>query len=198
MPATAVKKAKQIVVHEYYSRGREEMLVRRPQVDQTTPLGKQIRLQDAVRYSFAPDGRLSVAEGQDMLADGPLDPETMELTTQDAVAWLEAHPQRNVRFWEEGKEPDRPLPTEEDFLAEVTAATAGLQVEPLQELLEAERASHARPVLLKAAERAIDQVEKITAEMAVQQARADAELAAADGANPPAVIVDVGGKAAKR
>jgi hypothetical protein len=170
MSATAVKKQKKIVVHEYYARGREETLVRRPQVDQQTPLGRQIRLQDAVRYSFAPDGRLSVAEGQDMLADGPLDPETMEPTMQDAVAWLESHSLRNVRFWEEGKEPDRPLPTEEDFLEAVTAATAGLQVEPLQELLEAERGSHARPVLLKAAERAVDQVEKITATMAEQAA----------------------------
>lgn len=176
MPATA----EQVEVAQFYSRGREEMLVRRPQIDTPTMTGGSMRVQNPVRYSFAPNGRLSLRPGQDMLPDGPPDPETGEPSMQDAIAWLTEgfdnrdgtfgpHPQFNVRVWREGHEPDRPRPLEGDFLAEVTAAAAGLQVEPIRELLEAEVAGHNRPVLVKAAENAIAQVEQMTAALAERE-----------------------------
>lgn len=151
MPATATE----IQTHSFYSRGRNERLVRQPQVMTETPLGRQIKLQDAVRYDFAPDGRLEIREGRDPIADGPLDPATGEPTVQDALAWLTAHPLINTRFWHEGHEPDRLLPTEDDFMAILTDASAALESEPVQVALELERATHNRPLLVKSAERTL-------------------------------------------
>ncbi len=165
MPATAEK----IATHTFYSRGRMEKLVRQPQLDQETALGRRIRLQDAVRYDFAPDGRLTVREGQDPLADGPLDPATGEPTVQDAIAWLTAHDLFNTRFWWEGHEPDRLLPTEEDFVQTLTDASVQLRTEPISELLAEEQATHNRPQLVKMAQRALETIRATNAHLEQQQ-----------------------------
>lgn len=170
MPATVVR------TYTFNSRGDEERLVRRPKVVEETTLGRQITRQEALRYEFAPQGTLTVEEGQDVLLDGPLDPVTREPTAQDALSWLRGHDLFNVRFWEEGNEPDRPRPLEDDFLEEVTAAVAGLQVAPIQVLLDAERATHNRPLLVRAAERSIAQIEATLASIP----DADAEPAVGD------------------
>lgn len=149
-----------IKTHKFYSRGRLEKLVRQPQVDLPTAMGTLLRQQESVFYSFGPDGRLEVYEGQDVLADGPLDPETMQPTEQDAVAWLTAHPLLNTRFWHDGHEPDRPLPTEQDFFAECTQAVADLTLEPVQVLLAQELETHNRPLLVAAAEGALAQIQR--------------------------------------
>lgn len=149
MPATAIQ------THSFYSRGRNERLVRQPLLMQETPLGRQIKLQDAVRYDFAPDGRLEIHDGQDPIADGPLDPATGEPMVQDALAWLTTHPLINTRFWHEGHEPDRLLPTEDDFMATLTDASVALESEPVQVALDLERATHNRPLLVKSAERTL-------------------------------------------
>lgn len=161
-------------VHRFYSRGREERLVRQPKVMQETPLGRQIMLQGSVAYSFGPDGRLELREGQDMLADGPPGPDGQP-TMQDAVTWLTEgfqhpdghfgpHSQLNVRVWHEGHEPDRPLPTEDDFLDDVTSALQMLTPEPLAKLLQTERDTHNRTMLVKAAEGALRKIHETIAD----------------------------------
>lgn len=175
MPATAEKTQE----HKFYSRGRNERLIRQPLTMLQTAMGPQIKQQDRVDYDFAPDGRLTLRAGQDRRQDGPPDPETGELTWQDAVTWLTAgykdqhgdygpHPQLNVRVWHEGHEPDRPLPTEPDFMAIITDAAVELAEEPIVVALETERGSHNRPALVQAAERALEQVRAMSAKIAAQ------------------------------
>lgn len=163
--------ATQIKTYSFYSRGREERLIRQGEIKAPVgPLGTLQHLRDAVRYEFGPDGRLIVEEGQDILADGPRDPVTRQPTEQDALAWLRSHTQLNIRFWEEGAEPDRLLPTEEDFLEVVTEATITLNREVLLGLIAQERDSHGRPMLLKTAANALEQVDKMDAEIAAKAA----------------------------
>lgn len=189
MPATA----EQVKVHSFYSRGRNEKLIRQPMLMLETAAGRQIKQQDRVAYDFAPNGKLAVREGQDMLADGPIDPATGEPRMQDALTWLTSgykgvygdygpHPGLNVRFWHEGHEPDRPLPTENDFLELLTAHTITLDVAPIEVLLSQENETHKRPVLVGAAERALGQVRATLAELE----RREAEAAAPKGKPPPA------------
>jgi hypothetical protein len=156
--------AVEIKTHNFYSRGRAEKLIRQPAAETYTALGAKVPVQSSVYYDFAPDGRLEIREGQDMLPDGPVDPATGERTMQDAVAWLSSHPLLNTRFWHEGHEPGRPLPTEDDFLAIITDAAAALEREPIVVALEQERGSHNRPMLVKAAERALVRVDEKIAE----------------------------------
>lgn len=165
MPATAEK----VQTYRLYSRGRSEKLIRQPLLLLETATGRQIKQQDRVVYDFAPDGRLEVREGQDVLADGPVDPATGEPTEQDAVAWLMSHPLLNERFWVEGYEPGRPLPTERDFMAIVTQASALLQEKPIVGALEQEMATHNRPVLVAAAEDALEMIRATNAELAKQK-----------------------------
>lgn len=148
----------QVKTIDFYSRGDNELVYRRSPVSAFTPQGAQYTVADGVSYSFAPDGKLSLEAGQDLLPDGPVDPETREPTLRDAAAFLRAHRQFNIRFWEEGREPDRPLPTEKDFYAVVTRATAVLDPEPIEAALMQERETHNRTVLLEAAEGALDTI----------------------------------------
>jgi uncharacterized protein with von Willebrand factor type A (vWA) domain len=169
--------AQGVKVHTFYSRGRGEKLIRQPLLLAETALGRQIKQQERVAYDFAPDGRLEVYEGQDRLADGPLDPETMQPTVQDAVAWLTSHPLLNERFWHEGHEPGRLLPTEDDFLGLLAEHTALLQAEPIQVMLEQERSTHARSVLLGACERALAAIDATREALRREQEREAQEAA---------------------
>lgn len=164
----------QVKTHSFYSRGRNERLVRRAQGDPiTTPAGVPIQQPPPVRYEFAPAGRLDVREGQDKLQDGPWDPETGEPGWQDAVAWLTSHPLLNVRFWHEGHEPDRPLPTEADFMAVIMGAAADLDAERVQEALEQESASHNRPLLIATAQGTLERIQRTREEIEAAQAHAE-------------------------
>ena len=160
--------------HEFYSRGRHERLVRQPLLNIETALGRKVLQQSRVDYDFAPDGRLTVREGQDMLPDGPIDPDTGEPTMQDALAWLTAHPRLNDRFWHDGYEPGRLLPTESDFLAICTEGVADLLAEPVEVALQHERATHNRKLLVQTAEQSLAHI-----------ARKLAEYEAAQTAEPP-------------
>jgi hypothetical protein len=172
--------AQGVKTHKFYSRGRGEKLIRQPLTMIETALGRQIKQQERVAYDFAPDGRLEVYEGQDMLADGPVDPETLRPTEQDAVAWLTSHPLINERFWHEGHEPGRPLPTEEDFLGLLSQHTALLEAEPIVVMREQERETHARSVLLEACERALAAIDATREALRRQQEQEAQE--AAEGA----------------
>lgn len=174
--STAVES--KIETHEFYARGRNERLVRQPLLHVETALGRKIKQQDRIDYDFAPDGRLTVRDGQDLLPDGPIDPETGEPTMQDALAWLTSHPLCNTRFWREGHEPGRLLPTEEDFLAICTEAVADLKAEPIMVALEQERATHNRKLLVQTAERSLAAIERTLQAIAAQEPP--------EGAPPPA------------
>lgn len=82
------------------------------------------------------------------LPDGP-DGETLS-----TVDWLRLHGEFNVRFFEDGNEPDRQLPTEEDFMDRVNAASVALDVDAIADLLRQERESHNRPNLVTVADNA--------------------------------------------
>ena len=173
MSTTAVAGKK----HTFTSRGREERLVRRPLHITQDSFGQQHRQQEPVRYLFGPHGTLEVYEGQDLLPDGPpeFNPETgrMEPTVQDAVAWLDSHALLNTRFWHDGHEPGRLLPTEQDFMALVTDAAVTLAEEPLLVALEQEHATHKRPLLIQAAEGTLEKVRAMRAQIAEQEAAAE-------------------------
>lgn len=129
----------------YYSKHFNLVLVRRPKDEIINSL-RQIQVtQQPLRYSFAPEGRLVVRAGQDMLPDGPGG------EMQDVIAWLDSHVNVNISFFREGGEPDRALPTEKDFLATVNRALVARDVVALQEALAAEQGSHNRTVLVEAA-----------------------------------------------
>lgn len=157
MPATAQQQ--EVQTHSFYSRGRMERLVRQPLDFTELATGRRMRSQERVAYDFGPDGRLEIRDGQDILPDGPTDPETGEPTRQDALAWLMAHPLLNTRFWREGYEPGRPLPTENDFLELLTGHVIALEAAPIEVLLASERESHNRRLLIDAAQRALGQVQ---------------------------------------
>lgn len=149
-------KKKQI---EFYSRGRNFRVIRSHKNRVVTATGSQMDTNpDALTYEFGPHGRLTVHEGQDLRPDGAWDPETGERTMQDAATFLRSRPGFNRDFFEEGAELDRPLPTEKDFSAEVTAATLQLDIPALEGLLEQERATHNREALVDQAESALEQV----------------------------------------
>lgn len=173
MPATAT----QVKVHKFYAKGRLEKLVRQPEVVIPTAMGTLLKQQSSVSYSFAPNAHLEVYEGQDVLADGPLDPETLEPTRQDAVAWLTAHPLLNTRFWHDGYEPGRALPTEADFLAVCTQAVADLALEPVQAALAQELETHKRSLLVATAEDCIAHIQRKLDEYDAAQGQAPDEVA---------------------
>jgi hypothetical protein len=75
---------------------------------------------------------------------------------QDAVEYLRGHADYNLLFFEDGREPDRPLPEPRDFVAEVAKLTAAGDVEGLAALAERERSSHGRETLVQAAEAAVE------------------------------------------
>lgn len=166
--------ATEVKTHTFYSRGRNERLVRQPLVRTLTAIGTQSTVQTGVRYEFAPDGWLTVREGQDMLPDGPID-ENGQHTMQDAVAWLTSHPLFNTRFWKEGEEPDRLRPTENEFFDVVTKAAAELDPAPIVVALQRERDSHNRKVLVQAGERALEQIERTKADVDAKAAKLEAK-----------------------
>jgi hypothetical protein len=143
----------------FYSRGRNERLIRRPAVLVTDALGRQETRQEAYRIEFAPEGWYTATEGKAPMLDSEgwlaSDEELAERglpprgEPRDEVQALRSHKQFNVRFWEEGNEPDRARPLEEDFIAELTSATM---------LLQQEQATHQRPVLLRSATAAVEQI----------------------------------------
>jgi hypothetical protein len=129
----------------YYSKSTNLRLVRRPKLERINSISQIEVAQEPLRYLFAPEGTIVVYEGQDILPDGPGG------AMQDAVAWLDNHKNLNTLFWREGAEPDRALPTEQDFLAQVNQALVARDVETIKALLAAEDATHQRKVLVDSA-----------------------------------------------
>jgi hypothetical protein len=159
----------------FISKHRNLRITRQSQVDVPMPNGTYHTTQKPVRYEFAPDGRLEVEEGVDILFDGPpkVDPETGELerdeygrpvpTHQDALSWLRSHPLYNKvnvigAFIEEGREPSR-IPDPGPTVREIIAAMAQLDVETLARIAaEEQAAAWTRPAVDAALEEAFAQV----------------------------------------
>lgn len=164
-------------------------LWRTPPVTAYNALGQpQGMTQVGVFYQFAELGQgmgvLEVKEGQDLVADGPL--EDGQPTMQDAISWIRAHPDYNNTqivggFVEDGREPGR-VPEPRDELAAITAAVVALDGDAIQAVLDAERAGHDRGLVLAAAEVALDQVADAVKAIEESQAASDAAEAAAEAA----------------
>ena len=135
----------------FYSKSMGLRLVRRPRNIIVNPVGQQSEVSKHLGYHFAPEGRITVVAGQDVLMDGPVDPETMEPTAQDALGWLRSHPQLNVLFFEDGAEPDRPRPTDKEFYAALKGFAESRDVAAIAGLVKRERATHNREALIEAA-----------------------------------------------
>lgn len=150
--ATATKTKAEPKTHTFYSRNRKLRLVRIPQAtvpDSWGGLVTRERFPGVTRkvYEFE-NGQLTVTAGEDNWPDAP------DGSEQDAVDWLRSHEDFNVRYHEQGNEPDRPLPTDEDFMDMVNEASMRWDVEAIVELLRTERESHNRASLVTFADRA--------------------------------------------
>lgn len=155
--------------HTFVARGRSERLVRRPVLEKPDGFGGWIKYDDGRRFDFDPDGQIVVRDGEDIRDDDHPAGQVSDVILaerglpplgqpRDAVQWLRGHPAFGIRFWEEGNEPDRLHPLEEEFSAMLTQAAIGLDEERVEELLAAERATHSRGPLLRAAEATLAQI----------------------------------------
>lgn len=159
----------------FASKSRDLRLVRRPKVEGQNALGRGFIVQEGVTYVFE-SGVLELTPGQDVLDDGdlklddagrPLRDEqgrmTGEREFQDAISWMRAHPRKDLigthgSFVEVGAEPDR-VPQPDVELEEVIEHTVTLNPQALRDLVARERAGHNRPLLIDAAEKALQRVE---------------------------------------
>lgn len=149
----------------FYSKGDNYRAVRVPAVDQVTAYGSVVVAKHELVYDFSPDGRITLRAGDDVLPDGPFDEETGGFESQDAITFLRRHPDRNSLFWEEGKEPGRPVPSDDVFIGLVTDAAITLNRKPIAALLDQERVTHKRDNLIRQAEAALAKIEGTRARM---------------------------------
>lgn len=134
----------------YYSKHTNLILTRVNHVEDVGRLGNVRQLQRGLQYRFAPTGTLVVRKGQDLIADGEGG------AMQDAVEWLDSHVNINTTFHREGHEPDRPLPTERDFLTDINNAVVVRDQDAIVGMLTTEQATHKRKVLIDAAVSALE------------------------------------------
>lgn len=141
--------------HVFYSRHGNLRLPRVKQVMRIDQLGQQHphvyfrdeNGQEVTRrvYEFQ-NGMLQVQPGQDVYPDGPGG------EPQDSLTWLRNHHEFNKRYHEHGNEPDRPLPSDEDFHRMLRRHLVALDVEAVVAMLAQERETHKREALIKAGE----------------------------------------------
>lgn len=87
------------------------------------------------RYNQTPGERVTF--GQDHI---------FETADAAVIETLRAHPNYNVAFFEEGREPDRPLPSVEEQVAAITRAAVHGDVEAITEVLHIENAVEQREI----------------------------------------------------
>jgi hypothetical protein len=168
MPATLQQASKQVKQATFVARKKNLRLVRQAEDYAELVSGRRVKTQEPVRYLFGegtPPGQIVKRAGEDVLNDGPVD-DDFQPTPQDAITWLRAHPLYNVEFSEIGNEIDRPQPTEDEFIEALTDAAISLDGEAVAGLLEKERATHNRPMLVDAAQRAATKIGEANAVMA--------------------------------
>lgn len=171
---TTATTAQEPVARTFVARGRSERLVRKPILQKPDGFGGWVTYDTGRRFDFDPDGRIVAYDGRDirsddhpaqLVSDAELAERGLPLQGQprDEVQWLRGHPGFGIRFWEEGNEPDRPRPLEEDFMAACGAAATDLDEERLEELIETEQATHGRAHLIRGAEAILGQVRETKA-----------------------------------
>lgn len=167
--------------HSPYARLR---IVRQPGLQHYNSLGKpQGWAQKPVTYEFEQQGHrhgvLKLRVGQDNMQDGPPDPETHEPTWQDAIGFLRNHADYGAQhklggFIEEGREPGA-VPAPNDVLDDIQEAAVEQDEARLKAILDEERASFAREIVIQQAERAIARVQKAKAKKPAGRKPAEAE-----------------------
>jgi hypothetical protein len=143
----------------FYAKGDNYRIVRVPAVDQVTQYGSVVVAKHELVYDFSPDGRLTLRAGVDVLPDGPYDERIDGFESQDALTFLRRHVDKDLMFWEEGKEPGRPVPSDDVFIGLVTDAAITLNRRPILALLEQEEATHKRDNLIRQAKQALAKIE---------------------------------------
>lgn len=170
----------------FYAKGTHHRLVRQHGITRPSPDGAGFyEAQESVVVEFAPLGRIEVEPGEQVMQDTKgwlADRQELErrglpserLLKRDLVTALRSHKGYNVDFFEEGAEPGRPQPTEERFMEMVTDFTLAWDAENLKGLIETEKATHNRPMLVKSAQGALLRVEAALASAESQGADAEA------------------------
>jgi len=126
----------------FVRRYRDYRLVKDPTIWNHTPQG--------VRYETIPGEAVEFDEQG-----------RFETDDEKLIEWLRGHDQYNspIGFWELGNAPDEPKPTTQHQVEEITRLTAAGDVPKLQELIEAERATHNRENVIVQAQAGIDALE---------------------------------------
>ena len=145
-------------------------VIRSPGMEKPDGYGGYVRTAQEIAYQF--EGNVLHIDPRDraqnhVLADGPGGAE------QDAIAFLTAHPEHGTTFVRKGHEPDRLLPSEDDFLSDVTDAVLVGDAEAIERLREQEEASHGRDVLLGACDSALEKLAAIEKAAAPRTSKAD-------------------------
>lgn len=146
-------------------------LVRRPRQKSYGEGGQILRDVPPLRYAFR-NHVLHVRPGRDLDTDLEHTLASGEETgvERDAVQWLKAHPQFNKLFWIDGEEPNKPRPFDHEVLAAMNDAVVHLDVDKLRGLLEAERSTHNRALLVGALTSAVESISRAAEEVAAQEA----------------------------
>jgi hypothetical protein len=166
----------------FFSRYTNMKLVRQNAVEEVLVGGIRRQVNPGKRYRFE-QGTLRVRVGKDVMVDhdGWLARDAEEGIERDVVDALRAHRRYNKDFWEVGKEPGRLKPYDEDVLAWMSDAVADLDVDRLTQLLEDEKNTHARPLLVRALGSALEKTRETRVKI---EAAANDQKAAAAEAKP--------------
>lgn len=84
--------------------------------------------------------------------------------TEEIAEWLRNHKLFNNSdrgFYEQGKAPDEPKPTLTEQAGAIAEASAMVEIDRLEEILELERSTHNREPILVAAEAALSRIRKL-------------------------------------
>jgi hypothetical protein len=172
MPTETITNTAQDEVLFISNRSPELRLVREHRVSEYGAAGQHIGDTQGKRYDFR-DHQLRVRPGQDVLKDGPADPETGERTPQDALTWLRSHPAFNGgeanAFHEHGNEVGK-VPDAGPVLDRITSLAIYGDVQGIEDLIAEERETWGRETVLERAQAALDSVS--AAKEAIDQAEA--------------------------
>lgn len=137
--------------HTFYSRSANLRMIRRPHLEEPVSPGVFRKLQDEVVVEFAPDGQVTVRDGEGVMLNA-------QGVEQDVVQWLRSQREYNVLVFEMGNEPDALRPSEGEFLDRVIDAVGALDADAVRELVDEERSTHNRVSLIERAARALEMI----------------------------------------
>ena len=189
MPATQQKPDKKTVPQTatFHSKYANFTLIRKATGQDVLSGGVVRTVRKPVIYTFR-SGTLVVSDLEknympgrapnDVLQDGPINPDTMEPEKLSAIEWLRQHPDFNNAFHEEGNEPGRPSPSDEEFFAAINEATIYGDVDLIQQMMAQEKATFQRESLIKAADSARKLVLRTRRELAEAEAAEEPPAAA--------------------